>query len=223
MVCRPPNNDTRYASKNCLATCDLERRRVRSFRAEFEKFRNSWNTRSTLSGLTRIMTNVKKIIGFPSTVNEVSARLVAGGVVAQALLWMVTRSPILLITLTYGFLARVLTGPKLSPLGQFVTRVVTPRLPVPEKIVAGSPKRFAQGVGLAFTAVASIAWLAGNTTLAAGVLAALIAAASLEAFFGMCLGCKMYGLMMRFGIVSEFTCEECSNIGVRHQRVSAQV
>lgn len=169
------------------------------------------------------MTNVKNLIGFPRTVNEVSARLVAGGVVAQALLWMVTKSPILLITLTYGFLARVLSGPKLSPLGQFVTRVVTPRLPVPEKIVAGSPKRFAQGIGLGFTAAASIAWLAGNTTLAVGLLATLIAAASLEAFAGVCLGCKVFGLMMRFGLVSEFTCEECNNIAVRHQRVTAQV
>ena len=33
-----------------------------------------------------------------------------------------------LVPLVYGFLARVLTGPRLSPLGQFVTRVVTPRL-----------------------------------------------------------------------------------------------
>ena len=67
---------------------------------------------------------------FPDPVNEVSARLVAGGVVLLALATLVTASPWLLAVLAYGFVARVLTGPTLSPLGQFVTRVVTPRLPV---------------------------------------------------------------------------------------------
>ena len=42
---------------------------------------------------------------------------------------IVFAQPVLLVLLTYGFVARVLTGPTLSPLGQFVTRVLTPRLP----------------------------------------------------------------------------------------------
>ena len=53
----------------------------------------------------------------------------------------------LLVLLTYGFVARVLTGPTLSPLGQFVTRVLTPRLPFAPKLVPGPPKRFAQAIG----------------------------------------------------------------------------
>jgi len=48
------------------------------------------------------------------------------------------------IPLAYGFWARVLTGPTLSPLGQLATRVVAPRLPVEPKLVPGPPKRFAQ-------------------------------------------------------------------------------
>ena len=53
---------------------------------------------------------------FPREVNEVSARLVAGGVVlmAAATLWLDVRW--LTALLAYGFVARVLTGPKLSPL-----------------------------------------------------------------------------------------------------------
>ncbi len=35
----------------------------------------------------------------------------------------------LIVVLAYGFVARVLTGPTLSPLGQLVTRVLTPALP----------------------------------------------------------------------------------------------
>ena len=52
--------------------------------------------------------------------------------------------------IAYGFVARVLTGPKLSPLGQFATRVAAPRLGEP-KYVAGPPKRFAQAMGVGFS------------------------------------------------------------------------
>src|SRR3954468_15017753 len=89
-----------------------------------------------------------RLIGFPDPVNEVSARLVAGGVVAMAAAAIVLDWRWVTVVLAYGFVARVLTGPKASPLGQLVTRVVTPRLPVPAKLVPGPPKRFAQGIGV---------------------------------------------------------------------------
>ncbi len=154
--------------------------------------------------------------GFPRTVNETSARLVAAGVVTQAALWQVTHWPVLLVTLTFGFAARVVSGPTLSPLGQFVTRVVTPRLsPLfgwPEKIVAGAPKRFAQAIGLAFTSAASVAWLAGSPTAATVLLSVLIFAAGLEAGLGFCLGCKVFAILMRVGVVPASVCEECNDL-----------
>ena len=61
-----------------------------------------------------------KLISFPNPVNEVSARLVAGGVVFLATFIAVTGWKWLLIPLAYAFLARVATGPHLSPLGQLV-------------------------------------------------------------------------------------------------------
>src|SRR3954447_7962635 len=86
-----------------------------------------------------------RFIGFPDPVNEVSARLVAGGVVIMAVAAIALGWRWLTIVLAYGFVARVLTGPKASPLGQIVTRIVTPRLRVEPKLVPGPPKRFAQG------------------------------------------------------------------------------
>src|SRR5205823_11430310 len=62
----------------------------------------------------------------------------------------------LLVPLTYGFVARVATGPTLSPLGQLVTRVVTPRLGLEPRYAPGPPKRFAQAVGAAFSATAAV-------------------------------------------------------------------
>ena len=65
----------------------------------------------------------------------------------------------LLIPLTYGFVARVAAGPKISPLGQFAVRVAAPRLTKWQKSVPGPPKRFAQSMGLAFSGAATIVWL----------------------------------------------------------------
>jgi len=99
---------------------------------------------------------VRKLIGFPNPVNEVSARFVATGVVLMAVTTEVFHLNWLLAVLFYGFVARVLTGPKLSPLGQLVTRQITPRAPFREKLVAGPPKRFAQGMGVAFSGTALV-------------------------------------------------------------------
>src|SRR3954471_16460321 len=95
------------------------------------------------------------LFDFPDPVNEVSARLVATGVVVLATATIAFDQPWLLVPLTYGFVARVATGPTLSPWGQFVPRVLTPRLPFASRPVPGPPKRFAQAIGAAFTLGAS--------------------------------------------------------------------
>ena len=72
---------------------------------------------------------VRRLLSFPDPVNEVSARLVAAGVVIMCLLTIGLNIRWATAVIAYGFVARALTGPKLSPLGQLVTRVLTPRLP----------------------------------------------------------------------------------------------
>src|ERR1700679_1996872 len=91
------------------------------------------------------------LFSFPNPVNEVSARLVAAGVVVMCLLTIAFNLKWATAIIAYGFVARVLTGPSLSPLGQFMTRVVTPRLRVAARPVPGPPKRFAQGIGVTFS------------------------------------------------------------------------
>jgi len=154
-----------------------------------------------------------RLFSFPNPVNEVSARLVAGGVALLALATILTDQPWLTLVLAYGFVARVLTGPTLSPLGQFVTKVVTPRLRIEAKLVPGPPKRFAQGVGVVFSVTAAVLALGFDRRGAAYVvLAMLAAAATLESVFAYCLGCKVFGLLMRAGVLSEDVCERCNNI-----------
>jgi hypothetical protein len=159
---------------------------------------------------------MKTLIGFPNPVNEKAARVVAGGVVALSVAFLASREPWLLIPLAYGFWARVLTGPKLSPLGQIATRLVAPRLGEP-KYVAGPPKRFAQAMGVAFSTAAVLLWFGFNAQLAAWiVMAMLLVAASLESFFGICIGCRVFGLLMKAGIIPEEVCEACADISIRH-------
>ena len=159
------------------------------------------------------------LIGFPNPVNEKAARTVATGVVAMGLLFAITGWGWVLIPLTYGFWARVLTGPKLSPLGQLATRVIAPRLGEPT-LVAGPPKRFAQGVGVVFTSAASVLFLTVGPTPARIVIGLLVVAASIEAFAGLCLGCKAFGLMMNVGLIPESICEECADISKRYPQLA---
>jgi hypothetical protein len=156
-----------------------------------------------------------RLFGFPNPVNETSARLVAGGVVLQAVAFLVVRQWWLLVPLAYGFLTRVLSGPRFSPLGQFVTRVVTPRLHVEHRFVAGPPKRFAQGVGLVFSGGALLAWAFGGHVVAYGLIACLVVAATLESVFAFCLGCVMFNLLMRAGVIPDDVCLECADISRR--------
>lgn len=160
------------------------------------------------------------MFGFPNPVNELAARTVAGGVVLLSIVTLVLSLTAghgwLWITaaMAAGFLARVLTGPTLSPLGQLATRVIAPRLGEP-KWVAGPPKRFAQTIGLLVTAAATVFAATGHPLGAQICLAMMIVAAGLESVFAVCVGCAMFAGLMRIGLVPEATCEACANIWLR--------
>lgn len=158
----------------------------------------------------------RDIFTFPNPVNEVSARVVAAGVVALATATVASRRRWLIVPLAYGFVARTLSGPTLSPLGQLATRIVTPRLPVPPKEVAGPPKRFAQALGACISMVALALAFPFKRTKTAFALVGMIAAfATLESGFGFCVGCKIFGALMKMGLVPESVCAECANIWTR--------
>lgn len=135
-------------------------------------------------------------------------------------LFLITGSGWVLVPLTYGFIARVLTGPTLSPLGQLSVKVITPRIKADHKFVPGPPKRFAQAIGTAFTVTASVLHSSGNVGAARIVIAMLIVAAGLEAFIGLCLGCKIFAVLMKVGLVPESVCAECNDISLRIQRAN---
>ena len=156
-----------------------------------------------------------KLLNFPSEVNDTSARIVASGAVLMAAGYAVTGWAWILIPLTYGFTARVLSGPTFSPLARLATQVITPRLKGPHRIVPGPPKRFAQGIGALFSISASVLYLVDLGTASRWVAAALSGPAFLEAAFGFCVGCKMFAGLMKIGVIPESVCVECSDISSR--------
>ena len=165
----------------------------------------------------------RELFSFPNPVNEKAARSVAGGVVLLA-------APTLGLSvvagtagcgfrqLAYGFLARVLTGPTLSPLGQLATRFAAPRFGTANP-VAGPPKRFAQAIGAIVTVGAVVFLALGHDAVTQALLVVIIVAAVLESVFAYCIGCKVFAGLMRLGLIPAETCAACANITVRTQHL----
>ncbi len=161
------------------------------------------------------------VFSFPNPVDEHAARTVAGGVLLMAVAALAFDQPLVLIPLAYGFWARVLTGPRLSPLGLVATRLVAPRLPWPPKPVAGPPKRFAQAMGTAMASSALVLWFGfGQHAAAWGLVATIAAAAFLESVFAVCIGCSVFAVLMRAGVIPDEVCAACADLSRRHPQLA---
>ena len=155
---------------------------------------------------------MRQIIGYPNLVNEKAARTVAavvamscGAVLATGWYWLT-------VPIAYGFVARVLAGPKLSPLGALAQRVAPRTLGAP-KLVPGPPKRFAQGIGAVVTLTAAVAALGFGAVGVAGVLLGMMVLfAGLEAATAFCIGCRIFAGLMRVGLVPQAACEACNDL-----------
>ena len=157
---------------------------------------------------------MRDLFSFPNPVNEKAARVVAGAVLIAVVVTLATAWYWLLIPIAYGFWARVLTGPTLSPLGWAAQNLIAPRLGT-RRPTPGPPKRFAQGIGALMATTALVLAFAVSHQAADVVLFALATAASLESIFGYCSGCRAFGLLMCAGLVPESVCAECADISGR--------
>ena len=155
---------------------------------------------------------MSKIFSFPHPVNEYAARSVAACVCILTIATIITSWLPLAIFLAYGFWARVLTGPSLSPIGQFSTRIITTKFIKSDRPVARPPKRFAQAIGVCFSTGALICLLLEIPSIAQALLIILAIFAFLESAFGFCAGCKTFSLLMKIGLVPAEICERCNNL-----------
>lgn len=79
-----------------------------------------------------------------------------------------------------------------NPYGLVFRFLVAPRLPRPVELEPAAPVRFSQLVGLVFLLVSAAGYLGGAPALGLVVGCLALAAAFLNAAFGLCLGCETY-------------------------------
>jgi len=92
-------------------------------------------------------------------------------------------------------------SPRTAPWGVLYRRVVQPRLAPPTEFEDPRPPRFAQGVGLVVTAAGLLLHLSGVPWALPIAAAMAFVAAFLNAVFGLCLGCQLYLVLQRAGLV----------------------
>lgn len=158
---------------------------------------------------------IREIFSFPHPVNEVAARTVAGCVVVLIGATILFEISVLMWFIAYGFLARVLTGPSLSPIGLLATKVLVPLMGVQPRLVPGPPKRFAQSIGLALSVVALLLnYVFGLQTAAYSTLGIVLFFAALESVLGFCMGCFVFARLMDLGLIPKTVCDKCNDLGL---------
>lgn len=96
------------------------------------------------------------------------------------------------------FAIGALGGPRRHPYGRVFATLVAPRLgPVKEREPV-PPLKFAQLVGFVFAVCGVAGFAAGAFLVGVIATAAALVAAFLNAAFGICLGCQLYPLVVRF-------------------------
>jgi hypothetical protein len=107
---------------------------------------------------------------------------------------------LLLVVIAALFLWGVVSQ-RTTPWSVLFRRVVQPRLSPPSEFEDPRPPRFAQGVGLFVSVIGLLLQLAGVPWGLPVAAAVAFLAAFLNAAFGLCLGCQLYLLLQRAGIV----------------------
>lgn len=124
--------------------------------------------------------------------------------------WAVTAAPLAQRAADAGFLLLAViaalflwsvVAPRTAPWAVLFRRVVQPRLSPATEFEDARPPRFAQGVGLLVTAAGLILHLAGVPWALPVAAAMAFVAAFLNAVFGLCLGCQLYLLLQRTGLI----------------------
>lgn len=125
----------------------------------------------------------------------------AGALGAATLAERVSDPGFVLVLIIAALFAWSVASPRTAPYGVLFRRLIRPRLSPPAELEDPRPPRFAQGVGLVVTGVGLVLHLAGVPWALPVAAAAAFVAAFLNAVFGLCLGCQMYLVLQRAGLV----------------------
>jgi Na+/H+-translocating membrane pyrophosphatase len=156
-----------------------------------------------------------RISRFPSIVDDVTVRLIAATILVLAVVALAAHQWWLYAVLAADFVLRAGWGPSASPVAILVSRWVRPRVAAAPRHTAGPPKRFAAAIGAVLTVAATVLWLAGTSLPVLLIGAVMVVFPALESIGGICVGCIVFGWLMRLGLIPESVCVECADIGRR--------
>lgn len=112
---------------------------------------------------------------------------------------------LLLVVLVLLFAWGAIAGIQRHPYGAVFRALVAPRLGPPREREDPAAPTFAQGVGLLVTGVGLVLHLLGVPGALAIAAGAAFVAAFLNAAFAYCLGCQLYVVLVRLGVIGRRT------------------
>jgi hypothetical protein len=122
-------------------------------------------------------------------------------VITLGLLGFPTPAAILLGAQAIVFLIAAVLGVQRHPYGYLYKAFVRPRLKPPVELEDPAPPTFAQGVGLFVVGLGLLLHVVGVPYALVIAAAAAFVAAFLNSVFAYCLGCQIYLLLARAGVI----------------------
>jgi hypothetical protein len=110
-------------------------------------------------------------------------------------------SIILFAVITAVFAWGAFAGVKRHPYGWLFKKLVRPRLAAPTELEDPVPPTFAQGIGFVITLIGLVLGLLGVPYAIAIAAGLAFIAAFLNSVFAYCVGCQIYLLLVRAGIL----------------------
>lgn len=152
-----------------------------------------------VAGITSVLLLIDVFLGLTglSTAQGASGWAITSASLAERVL---DPAFLLLFAIALLFLWGVLS-PRTAPWGALYRTAVAPRLKPPTELEDPRPPRFAQGVGLFVATIGLVLQLLGVPWALTIAAAMAFVAAFLNAAFGLCLGCQLYLLLQRVGVI----------------------
>jgi hypothetical protein len=122
-------------------------------------------------------------------------------VVALGLVGLTTAATVLLVVQAVVFLIAAIVGAARHPYGFVFKRLIRPRLAAPVELEDPAPPTFSQGVGFVVVALGIVLQLIGVPYAVVVAAAAAFVVAFLNSVFGYCVGCQIYLLLARIGVI----------------------
>ena len=125
-------------------------------------------------------------------------RFTAAMTSAVLVVGLLAESPRVLLAQAVLFGLCAAFGLQLNPYGAAYRRTLQSKLAPPAELESEGPLRFSQGIGCVFASVGALGYATGSVAVGATATALALAAALLNAVFGVCVGCHLYLVIARF-------------------------